>query len=140
MNKTASPYAAPLVSLMLLAGVILIWYAATLPPPAPVYTPEQREYAVLMGDLPENGSEVAPPPRPSDFPTPAAFARLSWAHLSHPFYDNGPNDKGIGIQLGYSLLRVLAVICWRWLWRYRWATPSACRRFYRKPWGPISSF
>ena len=108
MNKTASPYAAPLVSLMLLAGVILIWYAATLPPPAPGYTPEQREYAVLMGDLPENGSEVAPPPRPSDFPTPAAFARLSWAHLSHPFYDNGPNDKGIGIQLGYSLLRVLA--------------------------------
>ena len=26
--------------------------------------------------------------------------------LAHPFYDNGPNDKGIGIQLGYSLGRV----------------------------------
>ncbi len=25
----------------------------------------------------------------------------------NPFYDNGPNDKGIGIQLGVSLLRVL---------------------------------
>jgi nitrate/nitrite transport system permease protein len=24
-------------------------------------------------------------------------------YLSDPFYDNGPNDKGIGIQLGYSL-------------------------------------
>jgi nitrate/nitrite transport system permease protein len=27
-------------------------------------------------------------------------------NLAHPFYDNGPNDKGIGIQLGWSLLRV----------------------------------
>jgi nitrate/nitrite transport system permease protein len=26
--------------------------------------------------------------------------------LSNPFYDNGPNDKGIAIQLGHSLLRV----------------------------------
>jgi nitrate/nitrite transport system permease protein len=24
-------------------------------------------------------------------------------YLSDPFYDKGPNDKGIGIQLGYSL-------------------------------------
>ena len=36
--------------------------------------------------------------------------RRRWAavvqHLSIPFYDNGPNDKGIGIQLGYSLARV----------------------------------
>ncbi len=108
MKKNASPYAAPLLSLILLLGVILIWYAATLPPPAPVYTPEQREYAILMGDLPEDGSDVVPQAKPSDFPTPAAFAKLSWDHLSHPFYDNGPNDKGIGIQLGYSLLRVLA--------------------------------
>jgi nitrate/nitrite transport system permease protein len=27
-------------------------------------------------------------------------------HLSAPFYDNGPNDKGIGIQLAHSLARV----------------------------------
>jgi nitrate/nitrite transport system permease protein len=26
--------------------------------------------------------------------------------LKHPFYDNGPNDKGIGIQIGISLMRV----------------------------------
>ena len=36
MKKNASPYAAPLLSLKLLLGVILNWYAATLPPPAPV--------------------------------------------------------------------------------------------------------
>jgi nitrate/nitrite transport system permease protein len=28
--------------------------------------------------------------------------------LSDPFYDAGPNDKGIGLQLAYSLLRVAA--------------------------------
>jgi nitrate/nitrite transport system permease protein len=27
-------------------------------------------------------------------------------HLSSPFYDNGPNDKGIGVQLAHSLGRV----------------------------------
>ena len=26
--------------------------------------------------------------------------------MSNPFYDNGPNDKGIGIQLAYSLSRL----------------------------------
>ena len=30
----------------------------------------------------------------------------AWKHLSNPFYDNGPNDKGIAIQLAYSLGRV----------------------------------
>jgi nitrate/nitrite transport system permease protein len=32
-------------------------------------------------------------------------AKASWGHLSDPFYDRGPNDKGIGIQL-HSLARV----------------------------------
>ena len=27
--------------------------------------------------------------------------------LSHPFYDKGPNDKGIGLQLLYSIKRVM---------------------------------
>ena len=34
------------------------------------------------------------------------MAKASWAHLSDPFYDKGPNDKGIGIQLAHSLARV----------------------------------
>jgi nitrate/nitrite transport system permease protein len=36
------------------------------------------------------------------------MAQTLWDRLSDPFYDNGPNDKGIGIQLAYSLARVLA--------------------------------
>ena len=35
-------------------------------------------------------------------------ARKLWEHLNDPFYDKGPNDKGIGIQLAYSIARVLA--------------------------------
>jgi nitrate/nitrite transport system permease protein len=33
------------------------------------------------------------------FPQPLEVAKASWGHLSDPFYDKGPNDKGIGIQL-----------------------------------------
>ena len=33
--------------------------------------------------------------------------RCCGQHLNQPFYDKGPNDKGVGIQLAYSLARVL---------------------------------
>jgi nitrate/nitrite transport system permease protein len=41
-------------------------------------------------------------------PGPIATLKVMGKLLSDPFYDNGPNDKGIGIQLGSSLLRVFA--------------------------------
>lgn len=41
-------------------------------------------------------------------PGPWATLKVLGKLLSNPFYDNGPNDKGIGIQLGSSLLRVFA--------------------------------
>jgi nitrate/nitrite transport system permease protein len=49
-------------------------------------------------------------------PPPSAVARRAVEELSDPFYDRGPNDKGIGIQLAYSLGRVasgylLAALC-----------------------------
>ena len=33
-------------------------------------------------------------------------ARNCGSICKRPFYDNGPNDKGLGIQLGYSIARV----------------------------------
>jgi nitrate/nitrite transport system permease protein len=33
-------------------------------------------------------------------------AATAWEQLKHPFYNNGPNDKGIGLQLGASLGRL----------------------------------
>ena len=56
------------------------------------------EYAKLMGQTAKGASAV---------PGPSAIAVELWRHLIDPFYDAGPNDKGIGIQMGYSLLRVL---------------------------------
>lgn len=39
-------------------------------------------------------------------PGPWPVAKTSWEFLSDPFYDNGPNDKGIGILALYSLARL----------------------------------
>jgi len=36
----------------------------------------------------------------------ATMPKTFYKQLSDPFYDKGPNDKGIGIQLAYSLARV----------------------------------
>jgi nitrate/nitrite transport system permease protein len=49
-----------------------------------------------------SAAEVARLPRPSEI---AVFA---WEQLRDPFYDRGTNDKGIGIQLAFSLARVLS--------------------------------
>lgn len=42
----------------------------------------------------------------SDLPGPLSTLRVFWALVRDPFYDNGPNDKGIGLQLYASLKRV----------------------------------
>lgn len=41
-----------------------------------------------------------------ELPGPVATLKVFWQLVSNPFYDNGPNDKGIGIQLWGSLCRV----------------------------------
>src|SRR4029453_18764476 len=44
----------------------------------------------------------------SAMPDPGDVAAKIWQHLIDPFYDRGTNDKGIGIQLAFSIARVLA--------------------------------
>jgi nitrate/nitrite transport system permease protein len=90
---------AGLLSLGLFAAILLVWQLLTLPETHVAAANVDPEYAALMG----GGSAKSA----SGFPTPVAMAQTVWEKLSHPFYDNGPNDKGIGIQLGYSLARVL---------------------------------
>lgn len=41
-----------------------------------------------------------------DLPGPLATRDTFWRLVSNPFFDNGPNDKGIGLQLLASLQRV----------------------------------
>jgi nitrate/nitrite transport system permease protein len=43
-----------------------------------------------------------------DLPGPAQTMRVFWDLVINPFYDAGPNDKGIGLQLASSLQRVFA--------------------------------
>jgi nitrate/nitrite transport system permease protein len=91
---------AALLSLLLLAVLVLGWHLATLPAGgAAAAAPVDAEYAALMG-------QSAAAPKTGGFPTPAQFGAAAVKHLADPFYDNGPNDKGIGIQLAYSLGRV----------------------------------
>ncbi|MCA0352749.1 MAG: nitrate ABC transporter permease [Chloroflexi bacterium] len=62
---------------------------------------------VLMGMLILAGLwQVAAWISDGTLPTPLATASTLRELLSDPFYDNGPNDKGIGIQLMASLGRV----------------------------------
>lgn len=43
----------------------------------------------------------------SELPSPVDVGIVSWGFLQAPFYDYGPNDKGIGILTAYSLARLL---------------------------------
>ncbi len=57
------------------------------------------EYAKLMGMTVTQGK--------SAMPGPLDVAAKIWDHLKDPFYDRGSNDKGLGIQLAYSIARVM---------------------------------
>jgi nitrate/nitrite transport system permease protein len=101
---------AALVSILLLAVLLGVWYVVTLPSGGAGgrsamsgMTPEQIEYAKLMGKEIGTGGGMV---KKSGFPTPGDVTRTFAAQLSDPFHDNGPNDKGIAIQLAHSLGRV----------------------------------
>lgn len=85
---------AALVSIVLLALLLGTWEALNI---APQSSEPLSEYEMLMGGA---SQEARVPP-------PSQVISLAVEQLGNPFYDAGPNDKGIGIQLGYSLYRVL---------------------------------
>ncbi len=84
---------AALGSLLLLVLFLAVWQLATLP--AHDVRSGDPEYAALLGA------------RKSGLPAPAQIAEAAWAQLKSPFHDGGMNDKGIAIQLAWSLGRVL---------------------------------
>ena len=87
---------AAIVSVALFIAFILVWHLATrgIGPVAQM----DPEYAKLMGVTATEGK--------SAMPGPLDVGAKLWEHLQRPFYDNGPNDKGVGIQLAYSIARV----------------------------------
>jgi nitrate/nitrite transport system permease protein len=78
---------------LVLAIVLGFWQVVTLPKTASVTG--DAEYQAMVGA------------QKSGLPTPIQIAKASWHHLRHPFHDGGANDKGIGIQLAFSIGRVL---------------------------------
>ena len=70
-------------------------------------TPEQIEYAKLMGKDPARHHGARRPSRAS--PRWCQMGDAIAHHLSSPFYDNGPNDKGLGLQLA-----LFAGVAWAW--------------------------
>lgn len=85
---------AAILSVSLLLVGLLIWEASI---PAQKAVGELTEYEILTG---------AGQPK-AGVPPPSQVMVKAWEQLSDPFYDAGPNDKGIGIQIGYSIYRVL---------------------------------
>ena len=89
---------AGVLSLLIFVIFALAWHMATRGGPAgPAMDPE---YAKLMGATATQGK--------SAMPGPLDVGAKLIEHLRHPFYDKGPNDKGLGIQLAFSMMRVAA--------------------------------
>lgn len=83
-----------LLSIVFLVVVLGAWELASQ---APETTEALSEYELLMGGADQ---EARVPPS-------SAVIVRAVEEISDPFYDKGPNDKGIGIQLAYSIYRVL---------------------------------
>jgi len=90
---------AALLSVLIFLGMLAVWHAATRPAPVAAVSAQDAEYAKLMGKSADSGKTTG-------FPTLGQMGETVYKNLAHPFYDNGPNDKGIGIQLAWSLGRV----------------------------------
>ena len=94
-------FRATILSLVIFFGFVFIWHLAiqTGSSSSGSGVTMDPEYAALMGKAAKTGA--------SALPGPLEVGKELWKHLINPFYDNGPNDKGLGIQLAYSLARVL---------------------------------
>ena len=96
--KGLSLWGAPLLSIAILLVFLGVWHAGTRSEAGKQVVTD--EYAKLVGGAAASGQKSA-------LPGPGEVGRKLWDHLNDPFYDKGPNDKGIGVQLGFSIARVL---------------------------------
>jgi nitrate/nitrite transport system permease protein len=91
------PARAAVLSVAILLVFLLAWQIGTSGSTG-VPAGMDPEYAKLLGASATQGK--------SAMPTPLEVGAKIWGHLRDPFYDRGTNDKGIGIQLAYSIARV----------------------------------
>ncbi len=96
------------LSLLILVLLVAVWHFATRPlaGTAVTLTAEQIDYARLLGKDPAALAAGQEAKKGDGFPSPAQLAEAMAQNLADPFFDAGPNHKGIGIQLAHSLARV----------------------------------
>jgi nitrate/nitrite transport system permease protein len=97
--KTVPMWRATLLALALLVALLAVWEALALRAASSGGAVVDPEYAALVGQAAASGGQTP-------FPRPGEVALRLWELVRDPFYVRGPNDQGIGIQVGYSLLRV----------------------------------
>jgi nitrate/nitrite transport system permease protein len=104
VNTLSVNLRAALVSCLIMVFFLGAWQLSTQGPAIGAATKagataEEIEYQKMMGKDPGASKSTG-------FPPPIEVGKAVLKQLSNPFYDNGPNDKGIGIQLAHSLGRV----------------------------------
>lgn len=85
------------LSITVLVVFLMAWHAYVMSQNGPAVAMDP-ELAALLGPQAKGQSAL---------PTPADVGAVIWGHIADPFYDAGPNDKGVGIQLAWSIYRVL---------------------------------
>lgn len=86
-----------LLSALILCIFLGVWQIASMPAAGTQVVDD--EYAKLVGAAAATGQK-------STFPSPGEVGKKLVEQLQNPFYDRGANDKGIGIQLAWSVSRV----------------------------------
>ncbi len=86
-----------LLSALILCVFLGVWQIASMPAAGTQLVDD--EYAKLVGAAAATGQK-------STFPSPGEVGKKLVEQLQNPFYDRGANDKGIGIQLAWSVSRV----------------------------------
>ena len=89
-----------ILSIALFAMFVGIWQIAATSGGGAAGPAVDPEYAKLVGAAAAVGQKTP-------FPTPFEVGAKLWAHVADPFYVRGTNDMGIGIQLAYSIARVM---------------------------------
>lgn len=98
--RATRPLASLALSFLLLALLVGAWQLSSLTPRGGEAMVDP-EYAALVGAAAATGGQTP-------FPSPLEVGARILEHLADPFYVRGTNDQGIGVQLAYSLGRVLA--------------------------------
>lgn len=99
---TAVPaWRAALLSLLILAALLGTWEMAVKGAAGPTGPTVDPELAALLSPAAAAGGQTA-------MPAPSDIAVRLYELLRDPFHQRGTNDQGIGIQIAWSLWRVLA--------------------------------